>query len=70
MAKDEMAKLRILLDHWIEHNREHAQEFTEWAVKAKDLGDAGVHHDVAQAAEQMNKANEHLIAALKRLKEK
>jgi len=70
MGKDDMTKLGILLDHWIEHNREHAEEFTEWAVKAKNLGDAGVHDDIAQAAEQMNKANEYLIAALKRLKEK
>jgi hypothetical protein len=70
MAKDEKAKLGILLDHWIEHNREHAQEFTEWAGKAKGFGEAAVHDDMAQAVKQINKANEFLLAALKRLKEK
>lgn len=70
MAKDEMAKLGILLDHWIEHNREHAQEFTEWADRAKGLGQAAVHDDMTQAVKQINKANEFLLAALKRLKEK
>lgn len=70
MAKDEMTKLGILLDHWIEHNREHAAEFTEWAEKAKGLGQVAVHEDMAQAVKQMNSANESLLAALKRLKER
>jgi len=70
MAKDDMTKLGILLDHWIEHNREHAQEFTEWADRAKNLGQAAVHDDMTQAVKQINKANEFLLAALKRLKEK
>ena len=70
MAKDEMTKLEILLDHWIEHNREHAKEFTEWAEKAKGLGHTAVHDEMRQAVEQINKANESLLAALKRLKER
>jgi hypothetical protein len=70
MGKDDMTKLGILLDHWIEHNREHAQEFTEWADRAKNLGQAAVHDDMTQAVKQINKANEFLLAALKRLKEK
>jgi len=28
---------RILLDYWIEHNREHEHEFREWADKADSL---------------------------------
>ncbi len=70
MAKDDKAKLGILLDHWIEHNREHAQEFTEWAEKARGFGQPAVHDDMTQAVKQINKANEYLLAALKRLKEK
>jgi len=30
-------KLHILLDYWIEHNREHAKEFRDWAQKAASL---------------------------------
>jgi nickel/cobalt exporter len=26
-------KLKIILDYWIEHNREHEQEFRDWADK-------------------------------------
>jgi len=70
MAENEMTKLEILLDHWIEHNREHAHEFTEWAERAKGLGQVAVHDDMAQAVRHINEANEYLRAALKRLKEK
>lgn len=70
MAENDMAKLEVLLDHWIEHNREHAEEFTEWAEKAKGLGQEAVHEEMTQAVKQMNRANESLLAALKRLKER
>ena len=62
-------KLRILLDHWIEHNAGHAQEFKEWAEKARQLGHDKVSEDMMQAARQVAGANEHLLAALEGLKE-
>ena len=69
MAKDDAAKLKILLSHWIEHNEEHAQEFTEWALKAKSNGKGEVHDHMMKAVQQMNGANKSLLAALERLKE-
>jgi len=65
----ERGKLKILLNYWIEHNKEHAHEFREWAEKAKSFGQAEVHDDVMRAVQQMSKANESLLSALKRLKE-
>ncbi|OGO04578.1 MAG: hypothetical protein A2Y91_08040 [Chloroflexi bacterium RBG_13_54_8] len=65
----EKEKLRVLLNHWVQHNREHAQEFTHWAEKVEGLGQAAVSDEMMQAAQQMDKANEFLLAALKRLKE-
>jgi nickel/cobalt exporter len=69
MAKDDQAKLKILLSHWIEHNKEHAEEFTEWALKAKSVGKGEVHDHMMKAVQQMNGANKSLLAALERLKE-
>ena len=69
MSEAEKEKLKILLNHWIEHNRQHAQEFREWAEKAKSFGQAEVHDDMMRAVQQMNKANEFLLSALERLKE-
>ena len=69
MDKQEKGKLEILLNHWIEHNTEHAQEYTEWAEKAKSFGQAAVHDDIMQAVQQMNTMNGLLLKALERLKE-
>jgi nickel/cobalt exporter len=69
MAKDDAAKLAILLSHWIEHNEEHAGEFLEWALKAKASGKVEVHDQMVKAVQQMNGANKSLLAALEGLKE-
>ena len=69
MAKDDAAKLEILLSHWIEHNEEHAEEFTEWALKAKANGKGGVHDHMMKAVQQMKGATKSLLAALEGLKE-
>jgi hypothetical protein len=69
MAKDDVAKLKILLSHWVEHNEEHAEEFTEWALKARANGKSPVHDHMMKAVQQMKGANESLLAALQGLKE-
>lgn len=33
---NELEKLRVLLPHWIEHNRGHAEECSKWAVLAAE----------------------------------
>ena len=58
----EMEKLRALIPHWIEHNEEHAGEFTRWADQA---GEAAV--DIRAAAAAMARVNEALSAAVEKL---
>ena len=67
MENSEMEKLKILLDHWIEHNKEHGEEFREWAEKARALGEAVVQEDMLDAAQHMNQASESLLKALEEL---
>ena len=69
MSSDERAKLRVILSHWVEHNREHSQEFSEWAVKAKSLGEAEVGEEMLRAAQAMDESSDFLTQALKRLEE-
>jgi nickel/cobalt exporter len=69
MGIDERAKLRALLNYWIEHNREHSQEFREWADKAKILGEVEIAEEILQAAQAMDKASGLLSQSLKRLEE-
>lgn len=35
---DDISKLHHLLEHWAEHNEEHAKTYLEWAGKAESLG--------------------------------
>ena len=67
MAKSDMEKLEILLQHWVEHNQQHNRQFEEWAKKAKAHGYTAVHDEILRAVKQMDEANEFLTRALNRL---
>ena len=62
-------KLAVLLRHWMEHNAGHAREFGEWAKRAGELGKPSVGAEIERAAEQVERANEFLVAALEKLEE-
>jgi len=70
MGNAETEKIKILLNHWIGHNKEHIQEFREWAEKAKRLGEAETSDDLLEAAQDIDKANEPLLRALRRFESK
>lgn len=65
----EIEKLKILLEHWVEHNAEHSKNFRNWAEKAKQFN-LEVASDILSAANEMDKSSEYLKAALAKLKEK
>ena len=67
MSSDERAKLKTLLNYWIDHNREHCQEFREWAEKAKVFGETEAAKEMLQAAQEMDNASELLSRALRGL---
>jgi len=61
-------KLAVLLDHWIEHNAAHEQEFASWAGKASEEGLAEVAQDIHAAAEHLHQAQHLLEKAHARLR--
>jgi hypothetical protein len=66
-APDDLAKLRFLLSHWIEHNQEHAESFQYWAVRAREMGQDEAARQIEQAVERMAACNQALNAALQLL---
>ena len=60
----EMDKLRALLSHWIEHNREHALEFERWAGTAEKAGHQIAAGSIRQAVQHVQQANDGLAKAL------
>ncbi|MDY6970301.1 MAG: hypothetical protein SVR08_16835 [Spirochaetota bacterium] len=68
MSQDEREKLIKLLDHWIEHNVEHADGYSKWAAKAKEFGKNKVHDEIIMAIQHIKNANVSLGNALDEMK--
>jgi exonuclease VII small subunit len=63
----EIGKLRVLLPHWIEHNRDHALEFERWADTAEEAEYETAADLIRQAIQRVQQANEDLEKALDEL---
>ena len=63
----DLDKLRILLSHWVEHNRKHSEEFFEWVKRIEELASKDVVLHLRSAGEEMEKVTGHLRAALRHL---
>jgi len=51
MGKEEdMAKLKHLVHHWVEHNKSHEASYTEWAARARDSGNGAAAEFIEMAA--------------------
>ena len=62
---NELEKLRVLLPHWIEHNRGHAEECNKWAVlAAEEKNAAEVASNLRAAFAAMEEVSTHLEKAL------
>jgi hypothetical protein len=51
---DDLEKLNHLIGHWIEHGREHAIAYEEWAEKIQDIdGGAVITSALREAAKKL-----------------
>ncbi len=62
---DERKKLSVMIEHWIEHNDEHMEEYKKWAHKAEELGLKSVRKEIEEAIESLSQSNHHLERALR-----
>ena len=54
--KEEQAlRLQKKIEHWIEHNKEHAESFRKAAREAEEIGLVEVSRRLNEAAEKMEK---------------
>ncbi len=67
MVSDDKTRLKTLLSYWVDHNREHSQEFRDWADKAEKMGESQVSKDLLKAVGNMEKVTATLSGILKRL---
>jgi nickel/cobalt exporter len=70
MSNDVKSQLRALLAYWVEHNREHGEEFREWSEKAGEMGEKEVAAEILEAVKHMDSVTEILSGTLKKLEGK
>lgn len=58
-----LEKLKIMLPHWIEHNRNHEAEFKQWAAAARTEEEVNLADLLDRAAANMVATDEILQAA-------
>lgn len=61
---DKNDKLKILLEHLIKHNTDHALEIKEMAETAKELGFGDAAGLLIQGSDEMNTSNDTLKKSL------
>jgi len=69
VVSDIQEKLRIMLDYWVQHNREHEKEFCDWAGKAASLS-TEASQQLKEAATRMADASKDLEKARQALMER
>ena len=66
---EEKLRLMKLVEHWVEHNDDHGDRFSEEAIKAEKMGLKEVAVEMRKAAEASKKVSENLLKAITLLKE-
>lgn len=67
---DEMEKLSILLSHWIEHTKEHAEEYLNWAKRLEELGYTEIARELKDSSQILIESNQRLSNARELLGER
>ncbi|MTI69419.1 MAG: hypothetical protein FH751_04070 [Firmicutes bacterium] len=65
--KKDLETLKVLLVHWVNHNKSHQEKFDEWVEKSSELGKEEVSEYIKKASEYIDKANEMLMEAKKNM---
>ena len=64
---DEEGRLKVLLNSWTEHNKQHSEKFRKWREQASNKEDNPIYNSILQAAQEMGKNNERLSQLLTEL---
>jgi len=60
---EDLRKLQMLLDHWIEHDDSHVENYKEWAAKAGEAGEEEVAKEIYLAIDESEAVKKHLRRA-------
>ncbi len=57
----EIVKLRKMVEHWINHNQEHARSYRLWASRAREAGCEGPAEILEEIASEVTDQNERFL---------
>ena len=60
---EDLRKLLILLDHWVEHDDSHMENYREWAGKASAAGEEEIAREIHLAIDDSKTVMGHLKRA-------
>lgn len=60
---EELRKLLLMLDHWIEHDASHVESYREWAQKASTAGEEEIAREIHLAMDDSASVQSHLKRA-------
>jgi hypothetical protein len=64
---EEKKRLTVVIEHWIEHNQSHMDEYKRWAQKANSLNLTEVGAEIEEGIRKLSSVNQHLEKAMKAL---
>jgi hypothetical protein len=60
---EDLRKLQMMLDHWIEHDDSHVESYREWAEKASASGEEEIAREIHLAMDDSETVKAHLKRA-------
>jgi nickel/cobalt exporter len=60
---EELRKLLVLLEHWVEHDDSHVESYREWAQKASAAGEEEIAREIHLAIDDSATVQGHLKRA-------
>ena len=60
---EDLRKLQVMLEHWIEHGDSHVETYREWAVKASQAGEEEISKEIHMAIADSDTVKNHLKRA-------
>ena len=62
-GSEDLRKLQVMLDHWIEHSDSHVEGYREWAGRASAAGEEEIAREVHLAIDKSGTVKDHLKRA-------
>jgi hypothetical protein len=62
-STEDLKKLLMMLEHWIEHDESHVESYREWAEKASTAGEEEIAREIHLAIDDSASVQSHLKRA-------